>query len=89
MNKLFFQHSDDSFVSSTTPCKFPLEDELEMLVQQTPTPSPVPSQVIIIIFVSTFVLFAFTKRYLISNLIYYPADSLAIIHKKRSEHRDE
>ncbi|XP_037301106.1 LOW QUALITY PROTEIN: guanine nucleotide-releasing factor 2-like, partial [Manduca sexta] len=36
-------NSDDSFVSTTVPGKFPLEDELEMLVQQ-PTPSPVPSQ---------------------------------------------
>ncbi|XP_049887610.1 guanine nucleotide-releasing factor 2 isoform X5 [Pectinophora gossypiella] len=36
-------NSDDSFGRGTTPCKFPLEDELEMLVQQ-PTPSPVPSQ---------------------------------------------
>lgn len=42
---IIFQHSDDSYVSATTPGKFPLEDELEMLVQQPPTPSPVPSQV--------------------------------------------
>ncbi|CAH0600593.1 unnamed protein product [Chrysodeixis includens] len=37
-------NSDESFASATTvPGKFPLEDELELLVQQ-PTPSPVPSQ---------------------------------------------
>ncbi|XP_022829505.1 guanine nucleotide-releasing factor 2 isoform X2 [Spodoptera litura] len=36
-------NSDESFTSTTVPGKFPLEDELEMLVQQ-PTPSPVPSQ---------------------------------------------
>lgn len=28
-----------------TPVKFPLEEEYEMLVQEPPTPSPVPSQV--------------------------------------------
>ncbi|XP_026324252.1 guanine nucleotide-releasing factor 2 isoform X11 [Hyposmocoma kahamanoa] len=37
-------NSDDSLTRSATPGKFPLEDELEMLVQQPPTPSPVPSQ---------------------------------------------
>ncbi|XP_047034207.1 guanine nucleotide-releasing factor 2 isoform X4 [Helicoverpa zea] len=37
-------NSDESFTSATAPGKFPLEDELEMLVQQQPTPSPVPSQ---------------------------------------------
>lgn len=42
---LLFQNSDDSLTRSATPGKFPLEDELEMLVQQPPTPSPVPSQV--------------------------------------------
>ncbi|XP_026725938.1 guanine nucleotide-releasing factor 2 isoform X4 [Trichoplusia ni] len=36
-------NSDESFASATVPGKFPLEDELELLVQQ-PTPSPVPSQ---------------------------------------------
>ncbi|GBP12085.1 Guanine nucleotide-releasing factor 2 [Eumeta japonica] len=35
-------HSDDVFINSAGPGKFPLEDELEMLVQ--PRPSPVPSQ---------------------------------------------
>ncbi|CAH0699128.1 unnamed protein product [Spodoptera exigua] len=35
-------NSDESFTSAAAPGKFPLEDELEMLVQQ-PTPSPVPS----------------------------------------------
>lgn len=41
-----FQNSDESFKSVTSvPGKFPVEDELEMTVQQ-PTPSPVGSQVI-------------------------------------------
>ncbi|KAI8429761.1 hypothetical protein MSG28_000307 [Choristoneura fumiferana] len=36
-------NSDESYVSTATPVKFPLEDELEMLVPE-PAPSPVPSQ---------------------------------------------
>lgn len=46
MHLFSLQNSDESFTSTTTPGKFPLEDELEMLVQE-PTPSPVPSQVIL------------------------------------------
>lgn len=42
-NNVSYHNSDDSFTSSTVPGKFPLEDELETIVQQ-PTPSPVPSQ---------------------------------------------
>ncbi|XP_063373066.1 guanine nucleotide-releasing factor 2 isoform X1 [Cydia amplana] len=36
-------NSDESYISTSTPAKFPIEDEHELLVPE-PTPSPVPSQ---------------------------------------------
>lgn len=45
---LISQSCEELYMSSNTPGKFPLEDELETIVQApAPTPSPVPSQVYI------------------------------------------
>lgn len=59
-NTRLFQNSDESFASATVPGKFPLEDELELLVQQ-PTPSPVPSQVYLYMY---FDIFSFIQDFL-------------------------